>query len=111
MGPDLIFTPALGAEDAEGQQFSLLQVQVAPGIKVAKAVGGEVVLDMLLILRGGGDMASMLSPEIAFWADSPFSSRSSSVTVPARSSGSWLPRCSNTWSTACTACSAFPRPI
>ena len=29
----------------------------------------------------------------------------------ATASGSWMPRCSNTWSTACTACSAFPRPI
>ena len=51
---DLILTSTLGGEDAEGQQFTLPDVQPAAGIEIAEAIGGEIVLKRLLVIWGGG---------------------------------------------------------
>ena len=41
---DLILTSTLGGEDAEGQQFTLPDVQPAAGIEIAEAIGRQPLL-------------------------------------------------------------------
>ena len=54
MGLDLPFAAALRSEDRERQQLALVDGQKLSRIKIAEAVGGEIVLNVLLVLRRGG---------------------------------------------------------
>lgn len=54
VGLDLPFAAALRSEDRERQQLALVDGQKLSRIKIAEAVGGEIVLNVLLILRRGG---------------------------------------------------------
>ena len=50
----LTFAAALRSEDRERQQLALVDGQKLSRIKIAEAVGGEIVLNVLLVLRRGG---------------------------------------------------------
>ena len=54
MSPHLVFTAALGGQNAEGQQLSEFYIQCAPGVEISKAHGGEIFLDVELSFRGIG---------------------------------------------------------
>ena len=54
VGLDLPFAAALRSEDRERQQLALVDGQKLSRIKIAEAVGGEIVLNVLLVLRRGG---------------------------------------------------------
>ena len=81
VGLDLPFAAALRSEDRERQQLALVDGQKLSRIKIAEAVGGKIVLNVLLVLRRGGAQRSMWSPKIDFCAAMPSKRRLSSVTV------------------------------
>ena len=54
VGLDLPFAAALRSEDRERQQLALVDGQKLSRIKIAEAVGGKIVLNVLLVLRRGG---------------------------------------------------------
>ena len=68
MGLDLPFAAALRSEDRERQQLALVDGQKLSRIKIAEAVGGEIVLNVLLVLRRGGAWYEV-SPYALLWDD------------------------------------------
>lgn len=58
--------PPLCHENGKGQQFPLRDGQELTGIEVTKAVGGKIVLNVLLIFRRGGTHGVDMLPENGF---------------------------------------------
>lgn len=63
---DLRLAAALCHENGKGQQFPLRDGQELTGIEVTKAVGGKIVLNVLLIFRRGGTHGVDMLPENGF---------------------------------------------
>ena len=63
---------ALRSEDRERQQLALVDGQKLSRIKIAEAVGGEIVLNVLLVLRRGGAHRGRTSQKRSILSNAPF---------------------------------------
>ena len=72
LGFDLPFAAALRSEDRERQQLALVDGQKLSRIKIAEAVGGEIVLNVLLVLRRGGAHRGGTAQKRSILSNAPF---------------------------------------